>query len=149
MERSNHQYQNPQRLTKRMQATARMASFVSSTFPARRRLIRSVLPPCERDTVVCFERHPKVSWYSKRVLKLQGRVLGDSRLRVDDFADGLHWPANGFGKQLLCDALRFERLSQCVPWRSGVRQNKRLQATRARWGISLIIRGFHIAVSVA
>jgi hypothetical protein len=35
--------------TKRMQATARMASVVSSTLPARRRLIRSVLQENESD----------------------------------------------------------------------------------------------------
>jgi hypothetical protein len=34
----------PKRLTKRMQATARMVSVVSSTLPARRRLIRNVRP---------------------------------------------------------------------------------------------------------
>ena len=91
------------RATKRMQATARMASVVSWTLPARRRLIRDVSPLCTRlmnlSSPIELSRRSVWSWLCSAspaiaasalaLLAVHGWVLGDSAAISENTGPGL------------------------------------------------------------
>ena len=124
----DHNHTNNQGRTKRMQATARMASVVSSTPPARRRLIRSVLL-CHHNThsrCCLFDnfhylRLSRFHWtnYIYFYIMIHTCFICDAPASVevmlyDVYSDGTIFSETDFTCPYLCEAHRIENESSRV-----------------------------------